>query len=180
MSHSRIGPSPMRSGNARIAKQSGVSTCQRVLGTQKCPTPGASCSTQSMSRRRLRSYPAASRIRAATLSVGDFRPRSYADIVACDVPDLAASSACVRPLARRATSSRYARSISGRYPIERIRPSERHGPHTYLSPTIPAGQRLTGGTMNHHSHDVSFHARHDDELLTLDGVAEILRTPVNT
>lgn len=93
MSHCWTGPSPTRSANSKNAKQSGVSTCHRVFGTQKCPTPGASCSTQSMSRRRLRSYPAASRIRAATLSVGDFRPRSYADIVACDVPDLAASSA---------------------------------------------------------------------------------------
>ncbi len=34
--------------------------------------------------------------------------------------------------------------------------------------------------MNSNAHDVPFHARHDDELLTLDDVAEILRTPVNT
>jgi hypothetical protein len=34
--------------------------------------------------------------------------------------------------------------------------------------------------MNSNTHDVPFHARHDDELLTLDDVAEILRTPVNT
>ena len=34
--------------------------------------------------------------------------------------------------------------------------------------------------MNSTTHDVPFHARHDDELLTLDDVAEILRTPVNT
>jgi hypothetical protein len=34
--------------------------------------------------------------------------------------------------------------------------------------------------MNCNTHDVPFHARHDDELLTLDDVAEILRTPVNT
>jgi hypothetical protein len=34
--------------------------------------------------------------------------------------------------------------------------------------------------MHSNSHDVPFHARHDDELLTLDDVAEILRTPVNT
>ncbi|HWJ65296.1 MAG TPA: helix-turn-helix domain-containing protein [Nocardioides sp.] len=27
---------------------------------------------------------------------------------------------------------------------------------------------------------VPFHERHDDELLTLDDVAEILRTPINT
>ncbi|MFN8195957.1 MAG: helix-turn-helix domain-containing protein [Nocardioidaceae bacterium] len=33
---------------------------------------------------------------------------------------------------------------------------------------------------NNNTHDVPFHARHDDELLTLDDVAEILRTPVNT
>ncbi len=34
--------------------------------------------------------------------------------------------------------------------------------------------------MNSNTHDVPFHARHVDELLTLDDVAEILRTPVNT
>ena len=34
--------------------------------------------------------------------------------------------------------------------------------------------------MNSNTHDVPFHARHDDELLTLDDVAEVLRTPVNT
>jgi hypothetical protein len=39
-----------------------------------------------------------------TFSLGDFTPRSYADNLACDVPDLAASCACVRPRARRARS----------------------------------------------------------------------------
>lgn len=34
--------------------------------------------------------------------------------------------------------------------------------------------------MNNHDCDVPFHARHDDDLLTLDDVAEILRTSVNT
>ncbi|GIM68018.1 hypothetical protein Pve01_90020 [Planomonospora venezuelensis] len=32
--------------------------------------------------------------------------------------------------------------------------------------------------MNSNNQDVPFHARHDDELLTLEDVAEILRTPV--
>ncbi|UDY22930.1 helix-turn-helix domain-containing protein [Nocardioides sp. Kera G14] len=32
----------------------------------------------------------------------------------------------------------------------------------------------------HSNSDIPFHARHDDELLTLDDVAEILMTPVNT
>jgi hypothetical protein len=47
----------------------------------------------------------------ATFSDGDFSPRSYADSVACDVPDKAARRACDRPRARRARSSRNDRSI---------------------------------------------------------------------
>lgn len=34
--------------------------------------------------------------------------------------------------------------------------------------------------MNNSTKDVPFHARNDDELLTLEDVAEILMTPVNT
>lgn len=34
--------------------------------------------------------------------------------------------------------------------------------------------------MHNNDNDVPFHARHEEELLTLDEVAEILRTPVNT
>ena len=34
--------------------------------------------------------------------------------------------------------------------------------------------------MNSNTHDVPFHARHEDELLTLDEVAEILMTSPNT
>jgi hypothetical protein len=34
--------------------------------------------------------------------------------------------------------------------------------------------------MNSNANDVPFHERHDDDLLTLDDVAAILRTPVNT
>ena len=34
--------------------------------------------------------------------------------------------------------------------------------------------------MHKNSHDIPFHARHEDELLTIEDVAEILRTPVNT
>lgn len=34
--------------------------------------------------------------------------------------------------------------------------------------------------MNSKTHDVPFHARHEDELLTLDDVAEILTTSPNT
>lgn len=32
----------------------------------------------------------------------------------------------------------------------------------------------------HNSTEIPFHARHEDELLTLDDVAEILSAPVNT
>ncbi|MEX0429077.1 helix-turn-helix domain-containing protein [Nocardioides sp. DS6] len=32
----------------------------------------------------------------------------------------------------------------------------------------------------HSNSEIPFHARHDDELLTLDDFAEILMTPVNT
>ena len=32
----------------------------------------------------------------------------------------------------------------------------------------------------HNNAEIPFHARHEDELLTLDDVAEILMTPVNT
>ncbi|MFD1506070.1 helix-turn-helix domain-containing protein [Georgenia yuyongxinii] len=34
--------------------------------------------------------------------------------------------------------------------------------------------------MNNHPSDVPFHERHDDELLTLEDVAQILRTSANT
>ena len=34
--------------------------------------------------------------------------------------------------------------------------------------------------MNGHPNDVPFHERHDDELLTLEDVAQILRTSENT
>ncbi|WP_447925905.1 helix-turn-helix domain-containing protein [Georgenia muralis] len=34
--------------------------------------------------------------------------------------------------------------------------------------------------MNSHPNDVPFHERHDDELLTLEDVAQILRTSPNT
>ena len=34
--------------------------------------------------------------------------------------------------------------------------------------------------MHNNTHDVPFHARHEDELLTLDDVAEILTTSPNT
>lgn len=34
--------------------------------------------------------------------------------------------------------------------------------------------------MHNSSNDTPFHARHDDELLTIEDVSEILRTPINT
>lgn len=34
--------------------------------------------------------------------------------------------------------------------------------------------------MNSNTHDIPFHARHEDELLTLDDVAEILQASPNT
>jgi hypothetical protein len=55
-----------------------------------------------------------------------------------------------------------------------------HGLHTYLSSVTLAGLLQPGGTMNSNTHDVPFHARHEDELLTLDQVAEILMTSPNT
>ena len=50
---------------------------------------------------------------------------------------------------------------------------------------LPVAHEPRGPTPDRRNHEQqhprrSFHARHDDELLTLDDVAEILRTPVNT
>ena len=56
----------------------------------------------------------------------------------------------------------------------------RLGPHTYLLSATLAGSRQPGGTMNSNTHDIPFHARHEDELLTLDDVAEILQASPNT
>ena len=70
---SRIGPLPTRSGKARIAKQVGrLDVPQGARHPEGAQLRALRARPQSMSRRRLRSYPAASRIRAATLSVGNF------------------------------------------------------------------------------------------------------------
>jgi hypothetical protein len=59
-------------------------------------------------------------------------------------------------------------------------PSGWQSPRTYLLSATLAGFRQPGGTMKSNTHDVPFHARHEDELLTLDEVAEILTTSPNT
>ena len=105
-------PGRSRRGRYRSALRGVAAAPARLpLGAQKARIPFGWCSTQSTCLSKVSAWSAAARIRDATLSDGDFSPRSYAESVARDVPDNDARRAWVRPRARRARSRRYERSM---------------------------------------------------------------------
>lgn len=93
------------SGNCTRAKASATSSRGRRSGTQTGLPRELSRWVNVTCGLVVSSQPASERSREKVATVGDFRPRSYADRVVRDVPARRASSSCVKPASARARSS---------------------------------------------------------------------------
>lgn len=119
-----------RSRSSRACRGSRAGSAPRMDSSQAPGARPSRCAPAAPSRTRQPRGP------ASPPSDSDFKPRSYADNAACDVPAFAASSTCVRSRCRRAISSRYVRSIS-----RRCTRSCLFGPAIGEAPHLPVASR---------------------------------------